>query len=168
MPGKGIDECRRLLPAKNRTRQLKDEPMGKKSTFSKVSRTENRLYGPRKLLVCGFPLTERAPFLDIVRLADINDLPTVWAGLQQADETLQRLFSMADMWGFDIESELPRAVIMGGITQKELHQLMGACRSCEMAPSLWAVLTPTSEKWTLKALLEELRAERCKMSKKNG
>jgi hypothetical protein len=29
-----------------------------------------------------------------------------------------------------------------------------------MQASLWAALTPTSETWTLKALLEELSAER--------
>ncbi|MFO8083904.1 MAG: DUF3783 domain-containing protein [Desulfobacterales bacterium] len=142
--------------------------MEKKTTFTKVARSENRLYGPRKLLVCGFPRAEQSEFLNIVKLSEIEELPTVWAESAQADETLKTLFAMEDMTGFANESKFLRAVIMGGITQKELHQLMGKYRSNGMAPSLWAVLTPTSENWTLRMLLEELDAERCKMRKKNG
>jgi hypothetical protein len=43
---------------------------------------------------------------------------------------------------------------------------MGTYRNNGMAPALWAVLTPTSENWTLKMLLEELDAERCRMREK--
>jgi hypothetical protein len=140
--------------------------MEKKATFTKVSRTEDRLYGPRKLLICGFPLAERSVFLEIMKLAEIEDVPTVWVESEQADDIIKDLFVLSDMSGFKSESKLFRAVIMGGITQKELHQLMGAYRNKGMSSVLWAVLTPTSETWTLKMLLEELDAERCKMREK--
>jgi hypothetical protein len=142
--------------------------MEKKAAFTKVSRTDDRLYGPRKLLLCGFPCAERSGILDIVKLNEIKDLPMVWVKSDQADDILKKLFALSDMSGFNSESELSRAVIMGGITQKELHQLMGTYRNSEMAPALWAVLTPTSENWTLKMLLEELDAERCKMREKTA
>ena len=150
---------------------LNQERMGKmepKSTFTKVTRTENRLYGPRTLVICGFPLAERSGFLNIMKQAQIQDVPTVWAESEQAGETLKNLFVLPDLSGFDRESKLFRAVIMGGITQKELHQLMGAYRNNGMTPALWAVLTPTSETWALKMLLEELDAERCKMREKTA
>jgi hypothetical protein len=140
--------------------------MEKKSTFTKVSRTEQPLYGPRKLLICGFPLDERSGFLKIMKSAEIENVPTVWVESDQADNIIKDLFALPEQSGFNNESELFRSVIMGGITQKELHQLMGTYRNNGMAPALWAVLTPTSENWTLKMLLEELDAERCKMREK--
>ncbi len=140
--------------------------MEKKSTFTKVSRTEKPLYGPRKLLICGFPSGERSGFLEIMKSAEIENVPAVWVESDQADNIIKDLFALPDQSGFKSESELFRAVIMGGITQKELHQLMGTYRNNGMAPALWAVLTPTSENWTLKMLLEELDAERCRMREK--
>jgi len=140
--------------------------MEKKAAFTKVSRTDDRLYGPRKLLICGFSFAERSGILDILKLSQIENLPTIWAKSEQADTILKKLFALPDLSGFNCESELFRAVIMGGITQKELHQLMGTYRNSELAPALWAVLTPTSENWTLKMLLEELDTERCKMREK--
>ncbi len=140
--------------------------MEKKSTFTKVSRTEQPLYGPRKLLICGFPSGERSAFLEIMKSAEIENVPVVWVESDQADNIIKDLFALPDQSGFKSESELFRAVIMGGITQKELHQLMGTYRNNGMAPALWAVVTPTSENWTLKMLLEELDAERCRMREK--
>lgn len=146
----------------------REEKMEKNATFTKVSPDEKRLYGPRKLLVCGFPPDERPEFLNIMKLAQIEDVPTVWAESGQADHKLKDMFSLPDLSGFDNESDLLRAVIMGGITQKELHQLMGTYRNNGRIPSLWAVLTPTSENWPLGMLLEELNAERCKMQEKKA
>jgi hypothetical protein len=140
--------------------------MEKNSTFTKVSPTEKPLYGPRKLLICGVPQTERSGILNILKLAGMDDVPTVWVESKQADNLLKDLFALPDKSGFNSESELFRAVIMGGITQKELHQLMGTYRNNGMALALWAVLTPTSENWTVKMLLEELDTERCRMREK--
>lgn len=140
--------------------------MEKNATFTKVTPNEKRLYGPRKLLICGFPLGERSEFLNIIKSAQMEDLPTVWAVSGQADDILKDLFALPDMSGFESESELFRAVIMGGISQKELHQLMGTYRTSGMTASLWAVLTPISENWPLRMLLAELDAERCKMREK--
>jgi hypothetical protein len=78
--------------------------MEKKSIFTKVSRTENRLYGPRKLLICGFPLAERSGFLDIMKLAEIEDVPTVWAESEQADDIIKR-FICIDRICPDLNSE---------------------------------------------------------------
>jgi hypothetical protein len=52
-----------------------------------------------------------------------------------------------------------RAVIMSGLHESELQNLMQSYRKAELPGQLWASLTPFSEKWTLKELLKELEAE---------
>jgi hypothetical protein len=73
---------------------------------------------------------------------------------------------LEDGTGWEVSSELPRAIIMAGITQNELHRLMSACRQSRMKPTLWATLTPTSETWTIQNLLIELAAEHRAMLEK--
>ncbi len=137
-----------------------------KSTFSKVSKTDTPLYGPRKLLLCGFPAKAQPLFLKVMEMAGIGDVPTVWANTpDDADTLLSDLMAAEDKTGWEADSQLPRAVIVGGIKQKELPVLMNTCREAGMGQSLWAVVTPTSETWTLKQLLAELESERCAMQK---
>ena len=68
-------------------------------------------------------------------------------------------FELEDSSGWGVSSELPRAIIMAGITQNEMHGLMTGCRKSKMKQTLWATLTPTSETWTIQSLLNELAAE---------
>jgi hypothetical protein len=58
-----------------------------------------------------------------------------------------------DGFGGGTASDLPRAVIVAGISEKELHLLMSGCRKAQMQQALWATLTPTSTDWALKDLL---------------
>ena len=57
---------------------------------------------------------------------------------------------------------------MAGISENELHRLMTVCKKAGMRNALWAALTPTSETWTLAALLAELSAERRQMQPKRS
>jgi hypothetical protein len=57
-------------------------------------------------------------------------------------------------------SDLAPAIIMSGLTEKELHKTMAACKRRKLPPILWATLTPTSENWTVEALVSELMTER--------
>jgi hypothetical protein len=134
--------------------------MTEEAKFEKVTRTAKILYGPRKLLLCGFPAAARAKFEDLLALSGLPDVPRVWAADGHAEAPILELFGLPDGSGADEPSGLPRAVIVGGITEAELIGLMGACRKSGMAPALWAVLTPVSEKWALRQLLEELARER--------
>jgi hypothetical protein len=56
-------------------------------------------------------------------------------------------------------ADLPRAVIMSGFTQNEVHRIMSAYRQAGLPAQLWATLTPVSENWLLGDLLEELLKE---------
>jgi hypothetical protein len=63
---------------------------------------------------------------------------------------------------------MPAAIIMSGITENELHQLISSYRKVGMPEPLWATLTPTSEGWTLRQLLTELSAEQQAMKEKQS
>jgi hypothetical protein len=129
-------------------------------TFEKVQHSDQRMYGPRKLLLCGFSAAAQSAFMDVLKRAGLEDLSVVWAEKKNETDTLAALLTRPDGSGTGCESTLPRAIIVAGITQNQLHALMTTCRQSGMRPALWAVLTPTSETWPLKKLLGELQAER--------
>jgi hypothetical protein len=128
--------------------------------FEKISPSDKPLYGPRKLLLCGFSAKAQSKFITVLKMVGLDTTPTVWATSEQGDTRLYDLMELSDGTGQEASSDLPRAVIVAGITEKQLHQLMAVCRKSGMQQTLWATLTPTSETWTLKQLLAELSAER--------
>jgi hypothetical protein len=134
--------------------------------FEKVSRTDQPLYGPRKLLLCGFSQSVQPNFNKLLELIGLSEIPKVWVTENQADIQIGELVTLRDNAGFGVSSELPRAIIMAGITQNEMHGLMTGCRQSKMKPTLWAALTPTSETWTIQSLLNELAAEHREMQKR--
>lgn len=137
------------------------------ATFEKIGRSDQRLYGPRKLVLCGFTATAQSKFKTLLGMIGLTKLPMVWANESDGGTKLQALMERPEESGKGIDSELPRAVIVAGIEENELHRLMSGCRQAGMQKSLWATLTPTSETWTLRALLDELAAENRAMSRRN-
>ena len=79
--------------------------------------------------------------------------------------TLSALLQLPDNSGASVSSELPRAIIVGGISQKDLINFMTVSKKAGMMNAMWATLTPTSENWTVQQLLAELAAERKAMAK---
>jgi len=127
--------------------------------FQKVSRSDEALYGPRMLLLCGFTADAQSKFITLLGMIGLPELPLVWVTEDQADLSLGELVKLDNGKGAGVSSQLSRAVIMSGITQNELHLIMSGCRQAGMNQALWATLTPTSETWTLQSLLKELAAE---------
>ncbi len=128
--------------------------------FKKAGETEQRLYGPRKLLVCGFAASEHEPFWAMLQKMEFPELSVVFITDDQAEEIIKELFELQDKSGMGTNSTLERATIMAGITELELNLLIRGYRETGLPSQLWAALTPTSENWTLSALLKELSAER--------
>ncbi len=135
------------------------------ATFEKVSRSEKNLYGPVKIVLCGFGPAAQPKFITLLKMLNMETIPLVWAAEAQLDETLVDLSAMPGGSGFGKESDLPRAIIVSGIMENQLHLLMGTCKKVGMKNALWAALTPTSETWPLKALLKELQREQKEMAK---
>ncbi|MCU0590795.1 MAG: DUF3783 domain-containing protein [Desulfobacterales bacterium] len=134
--------------------------MTEKDSFEKVSRSEKLLYGPRKLLLCGFEAGAQKNLNALLGTVGLADVPRVWVDTQQGAMTLASLLELPDGSGAEAASALPRAVIVAGITEAQLISLMTACKKSGMQPALWAVLTPVSEKWSVQRLLAELARER--------
>ncbi len=135
--------------------------------FKKVTQSEKLLYGPRKLLICGFSSEEQLVFINLLKNLDLTDLPLVWVTEDKENMLLEELVELEDKTGEGISSSLPRAVIMAGIKEKELHQLMTGYRQTSgMIRPLYATLTPVSETWTIKNLLAELDMEHKAMHKR--
>ena len=137
-----------------------------KGGFDKIERSDALLYGPPKLILCGFPVSAQATFKSLLEMLGLADLPLVWAGSGNGETVLSALLALEGSSGEGQPSDLPRAVIVSGIRQTQLHRLMNGCRQAGMQPALWAVLTPTSEQWTLSALLAELERERQAMARR--
>ena len=134
--------------------------------FEKVTRSDKALYGPRKLLLCGFPSAAQSKFDTVLEFSGLSSVPKVWVSEDQAEVVLSELLELGDAAGAGVSSSLPRAIIVAGIAEKEMIGLMTTCKKAGMTQALWATLTPTSENWTIRQLLMELAAEREAMQRK--
>jgi len=140
--------------------------MTEKSTFEKVTRSVKILYGPRKLLLCGFTAESRKKFNTVLEMVGLAAVPKVWLATEQGSTPLADLLELPDGSGSEAASALPRAIIVAGITEAQLISLMTVCKKSGMQNPLWAVLTPVSEKWTVSQLLTELAREREALQKR--
>jgi len=136
------------------------------ATFEKVTTSDKPLYGPRTLLLCGFPAGAQSKFETVLEMVGLGDAPKIWVSEDQGDMALAALLQLPDNSGASVSSSLPRAIVVAGISQNELINLMTVCKKAGMMNALWATLTPTSENWSVQQLLAELAAERKAMAKK--
>jgi uncharacterized protein DUF3783 len=136
--------------------------------FEKVTTSDQLLYGPRKLLLCGFQAEAQPKFETVLAMVSLQEVPKAWVSEEQSDEVVSALLGLADNSGVGISSKLPRAIVVAGISQNELIKLMTVCKQAGMKHALWATLTPTSETWTIRHLLAELSAERKAMADKHA
>ena len=134
--------------------------------FEKVSQSDERMYGPRKLLICGFSADIQPHVVKLLEILKLSDIPRIWVTAEHAGSLISDLLALDDNAGRGVASELPRAIIMSGLTQNELHLLMSGSREAGMKPPLWATLTPTSESWSIQDLLKELAAEHAAMQRR--
>ena len=127
--------------------------------FEKIQESDERMYGPKGILVCGYPPPEHRFFALFMEKAGFSDRPIIFAKTEDAGKTLKELLGLNSRWGMGEPTDLPRAVIMSGFTQNEVHRIMVAYRQAGLPTQLWATLTPVSENWLLSDLLRELVKE---------
>jgi len=136
------------------------------ASFEKVSTSDRPLYGPRRLFLCGFSADAQPKFEIVLKAVGLQDVSKIWVSDDQGDMLLSELLTLEDNDGSGLSSNLPRAIIVAGISQTELINLITVCKQAGMKDALWATLTPTSESWRVQQLLAELAAEREALSKK--
>lgn len=127
--------------------------------FQKIKESDERMYGPKGILVCGYPAPEHRFFALFMEKAGFNDRPVIFPANKDAGKTLKELLGLTTGSGMGEPADLPRAVIMSGFTQNEVHRIMNAYRQAGLPAQLWATLTPASETWLLADLLNELVKE---------
>lgn len=138
------------------------------SGFSKVGASaKKRLYGPRAVLVCGYKAAEQDILLAMMERFRLADIPTVFATGADMDAALGVLLARPSGHGRGEDSPLPRAIVLSGVTEKELSTFMAAWKHLGLPQQNWATLTPTSEQWELMDLLTELDLERIALTSKS-
>ncbi len=140
--------------------------MEKGGGFSRIDRSEKRMHGMRGLLVCGYPEEERDTFINFISTLDMEALPVIFSVNTDIEKGVGELLTLKHKEGIIGPSDMPRAVIMSGLSHDELHRLMDAYRGAGFVSQIWATITPHNETWTLKALLIELLAEARAMQKR--
>ena len=135
--------------------------------FQKIQESDERMYGPKGILVCGYPPPEHRFFGMFMDKAGFSDRPIIFPANEDAGRTLKELLGLTTGSGMGEPADLPRAVIMSGFAQNEVHRIMVAYRKAGLPTQLWATLTPVSENWLLGDLLKELVKEKeCLKGKK--
>ena len=128
-------------------------------TFTKVDATDERMYGPRGIIVCGYPPPEHGPLAQFLDALMGPEMKVCFASEEIQERSLKDILALPHGYGQGGPSGLRRAMVISGCTQRELHTLMSGYRQAGLPGQLWATLTPVSEGWTLKILLEELAKE---------
>jgi hypothetical protein len=95
----------------------------------------------------------------------LEDISVVFATGAEADTLVRQVLELPSGHGRGEDSPLPRAVVLSGITEKELSTIMAAWRHLGLPRQNWATLTPSSESWPLMDLLAELDAERIALTR---
>jgi hypothetical protein len=129
-------------------------------TFKPLGDSDTKMHGDTAVLVAGHPPTDRERLQDLLVEIELSHLPLHFVPDSLGDLTLRELSGGRVDGHSDEPSMLPRAVVMSGLAERELHLLMKAYRESGLAQPSWAVVTPASETWTLRRLLEELGRER--------
>jgi len=135
-------------------------------TFKKVGESTEPMYGARAILVCGFTPLEQENVMKLMDNIQLTDVPVIFATAADTDKHLGELLTRPDQSERNSDCDNERAVIMSGITERELQQILSSYKESGLPRPLWASLTPFSENWTLSALLDELKQERIAMEKK--
>ena len=129
-------------------------------TFRPLGDSDRRMHGAEALLVCGHPAADRDKFRDLLAREDLAHLALVAVSDAMAEKTIGEISSLGGTAGEGEPSSLRRAIVMSGLAEKDLHVVMRLYRESGMPQPFWAVVTPVSECWPLRKLLDELAAER--------
>ena len=133
--------------------------MDETGTLQEVGDSVDRMYGPRGLIVCGMSAEEQDAVYSLIQNGLPDQVPVIFVSGEMVDKSLKEILSLDGGYGRGQPSTTQRSMIMSGFSEQELHWLIANYRSLELPRPLWATLTPISEKWDIKHLLEELAAE---------
>ncbi len=133
------------------------------ATFQKMGESDVPRPGPRRILICGYEKQAQANIEGLtammVEKLNLTAIPLAFATEEELPRKLLDVFE-GPLPDGEKAAEMERAVIMSGLSEKEIHAFMGGFRTLQLPKPLWATLTPMSSEWTLGYLLNELSSER--------
>ncbi len=132
-------------------------------TFVPVGETEERMFGPTAMLLCGLTADQQNLFSQTLGANGLGGIPLLCALRDDLGRTCMDLVTSGRPRG--TTSDLPKAVVVSGLLEKELHAVMACYRKASLPRPLWAALTEHSQDWKLGALISELEAERQAVAK---
>lgn len=130
------------------------------TTFRPVGDTDSRMHGATAVLASGFSVADQQTLRDMMDAAGLQDVGIVFITAGALPLTLAALAALPAGTHAGETAELPRALVMSGLTERQLHAMMDSYRQSGLPRPLWASVTPTSADWTIKTLLVELLKER--------
>jgi hypothetical protein len=134
-------------------------------SLKKVGASRQKMFGPRGILVCGFSTDHRKAILKMFGDKKFNKISVIFTGEKDSDTLLKNIFGRDHQTGMEETCGLAPAIIMSGLTEQELHYTMTTYKKTGLPRPLWATLTPTSQNWTVTALVDELNSERLHFEK---
>ena len=129
------------------------------STFKPVGDSDERMHGATAVLVSGFEGEQQQALRALMDANGLAEVPTVYIVEAFMEHSLFELARMPNETRAGQTAKLPQAVIMSGLTERELHVLMDAYREAGLPRPHWATVTPITEQWPIKGLLIELLKE---------
>jgi len=135
------------------------------ATFKKVGMSDEKMYGPPKILVCGHPPKAQHALIALLKDHGLGQYPIVFVPREDESLRLKELLDREPLAGLGREGGNRPALIVSGFTEKDLHSLLEIFRAGGTKRPLLATLTPTSVAWTVKDLLDELAREAVAMGK---
>jgi hypothetical protein len=129
-------------------------------TFRPVGDSDVRMHGSAAVLVSGFEVDEQKALRSLMDTRGLEAIPTVYIVEAFLDCSLAELSAMGNETRAGETAKLPRAIVMSGFSERQLHALMDGYREASLPRPHWASVTPTSALWSIKRLLIELMKER--------
>ncbi len=130
------------------------------TTFRPIGDSDKKMYGTSAVLISGFSAEEQSALRQHLDNWDMQAIPLIVVAPDTLPLTLADASGLPDQTNFGQTPELPRAVIMSGLEERQLNTLMRGYREAALTRPLWASVTAYSAKWSVKYLLVELLKER--------
>jgi len=130
------------------------------TTFRPVGNSEQKMHGHTAVLISGFSAGEQHALRQQLPGWGLDHVPLINIAAESLSLSLADATSLPDQSNLGQTPQLPRAVIISGLQERQLNSLMRGYREAGFARPLWASVTPTSASWTVKYLLVELLKER--------
>lgn len=134
-----------------------------KGTFVAIGESEQRLFGPTAIVLCGFSPDGQKALRQLWAQSGLGEIPVRAAAAADLQRTCLEVAeggTLLTATPEGVESSMPRAVLLSGLMERQVTQVMRIYRESGAPAPLWAALTEHSQSWPLSGLLRELEQER--------